>query len=87
MHPLEFGLLLGAELGHHEGVAVADGGECLIEAGPGAFGAGEPVVEVDPVVGDAELGQTFALGGEVLFVGGAADVADQGAGRDRQCNG
>jgi hypothetical protein len=30
------------------------------------------VVEVDPVVGYAELAQPVALRGEVLFVGGAA---------------
>jgi len=48
--------------------------------GPLAVGAaGEPVVEVDPAVGDAELGQPLALGGEVLFAG-AAGVADQATG-------
>jgi hypothetical protein len=34
------------------------------------------VVEVDPLGGDAELGQALALGGEVLFVGGIAGVAN-----------
>lgn len=35
------------------------------------------VVEVDPIVGDAERVEGVALGGEVLFVGRAAGVADQ----------
>lgn len=61
--------------------------EGLIEAGPGAFAAGEPVVEVDPLVGHAEFDQAVTLGGEVLFIGGATGVADEGAGHDRECNG
>ncbi len=59
----------------HQGVATSHRGECLIEAGPGAFGAGQPVVEIDPVGVYPELGQALALGGEVLLVGGAARVA------------
>jgi hypothetical protein len=35
-------------------------------------GSGQPAVEVDPLGGDAELGQALALGGEVLLVGGRA---------------
>src|SRR6266705_6606155 len=53
--------------------------------GTGAVGAGEAVVEVDPLLGNAEFGQPLLLGGEVLFVGGAAGVADQGLGHGRGC--
>jgi len=73
------------ELGHHEGVAGADGGQGLVQAGAVAVGAGEPVVKVDAVWGDAEAEQELALGGEVLFVGGAAGVADQARGHRREC--
>ena len=54
------------ELGDDQGVAGAHGRECLVETGPGAVGAGESLVEVDPVRGDAETGEDLALGGEVL---------------------
>src|ERR1700683_5254811 len=43
----------------------------------GPVGAGEALVEVDPVVGDVERGQGLALGGEVLQDGGAPGVADE----------
>ena len=54
------------ELGDGEGVALTDGGQGLVQARPGAAGAGQPLVEVDPVGGDAEGGQGLPLGGEVL---------------------
>ena len=54
------------ELGHDEGVAGADGGQGLVQAGAVAVGAGQPVVEVDAVFRDAELAQPVALRGEVL---------------------
>jgi hypothetical protein len=73
------------EFGDDEGVAFADGGEGLIEARAGAVGAGEPVVKVDALLRDAELAGSVALGGEVLVVGGAAGVADQGLGHGREC--
>lgn len=63
------------ELRHHQG---ATGVHCrwrLIESEPGAGGVREPVIEVHAIVGDAEFDQAPALGGQVLFVGGAADVA------------
>jgi len=60
---------------HDEGVTFPDGSEGLVEPGAFAVGAGQAVVEVDPLLGDAELDQPVVLGGEVLFVGGAADVA------------
>jgi len=66
------------ELGDDERVAGADGGEGLVEAGPGPVRAGQPVIDVDPLGGDTELFEGGLLGGEVLRVGGAAGVADQG---------
>ena len=39
------------ELGDHQGVAGPHGREGLVQAGPGAAGAGESLVEVDPVFG------------------------------------
>jgi hypothetical protein len=68
--------LPSVELGYHERVARSHRGECLIEAWPCAGGSGQPVVEVDPFGGDAELSQALALGGEVLFVAGTAGVAN-----------
>ena len=65
------------ELGHHQGVPSADGGQGLVHAGPGAPGAGEPLVEVDPVPGHAKAGEDLVLGGEVLQDGRALGVADQ----------
>ena len=65
------------ELGHDEGVAGADGGQGPVQAGAGAAGAGEALIEVDPVVRDAERGQGLALGGEILQDGGAPGVADE----------
>nr|WP_017974821.1 MULTISPECIES: hypothetical protein [Actinopolyspora] len=42
------------------GASVRDGvGECLIETRAGSGGAGQAVVEVDPLVGEAELGQPW----------------------------
>jgi hypothetical protein len=57
----------------------------LVQAGAVAAGAGEPVVKIDSIRGDAKAEQELALGGEVLFVGGAAGVADQGRGHAREC--
>ena len=57
------------ELGHHEGVALATGGECFAEPRPCAGGAGEAVVDVDAFGFNAESGEAVALSGEVLFVG------------------
>jgi hypothetical protein len=53
-----------AELLNHEGVALPRGGEGLIEAGPLPAGPGESVIEVDPLLGDAESGQPLSLRGE-----------------------
>jgi hypothetical protein len=42
------------------------------------------MVEIDAFFRDAELAQLVALRGEVLGVGGAAGVADQRLGHDRE---
>jgi hypothetical protein len=68
------------EFGDDQGVADADGRESLVETWPGAASAGEAVVEVDPVFGDSEATQRMSLGSQVLLVGGAASVADEGCG-------
>jgi hypothetical protein len=65
------------ELGHDQGIAGADGGQGLVQPGAVAAGAGQALVEVDPVVRDAERGQGLPLGGEVLQDGGAPGVADE----------
>ncbi len=57
------------EFGHDERVAGAAGRESLAEAGPGAIGAGQAVVDVDALGVDAERGERVALGREVLAVG------------------
>ena len=57
---------------------MAHGGEGLVEAGPGAAGAGESVIGVDAILGDAELQEGLALGVQILAVGGAAGVSDEG---------
>jgi hypothetical protein len=73
---VRYGAGESVEFGYHERVARSHRGECLIEAWPCAGGSGQPVVEVDPFGGDAELSQALALGGEVLFVAGTAGVAN-----------
>ena len=45
------------ELGDPQGVVGAHGREGLVQDGPGAVSAGESLVEVDPVSGDAETGE------------------------------
>ena len=65
------------EFGDDQRVAVAAGGQRLAQAGTFAVGAGQAVVDVDPVGADAERGEGFALRGQVLLVGGHAGVADQ----------
>jgi len=52
-------------------------GQRFAQAGAFAVGAGESVVDVDPVGLDAEPEQGVALGGEVLLLGGAACVANE----------
>ena len=54
---------LSLNLGYKLAAAVLQG---LVESGAGAGGAGESVVEVDPVLGDTEFTQPLPLGGQVL---------------------
>ena len=63
------------EFGDGEGVAVADGGQGLVQAGPGPAGAGQSLVQVDAVGGDAERGELLALGGKVLAGGTAPGIS------------
>ena len=65
------------EFRHDQRVALAHGGEGLVEAGAGAGGAGEAVIGVDAILGDAKLQERLALGGQVLAVGGTARVSDE----------
>src|SRR5690349_14693487 len=64
------------QLRDDEGVAGADGGERLVEPGAVAVGAGEPVIEIDAFLGDAEAEQDATLGGEILFVEAAPGVTN-----------
>ena len=50
------------------------------------MGAGQSMVGVDAVGGNAELFEGGFLGGEVLLIGGAAGVADQGCRHGEKCN-
>jgi hypothetical protein len=50
------------ELGDHERVAGAAGGERLAEPGTLAVASRQSVVEVDSLEGDAELGESVSLG-------------------------
>ena len=65
------------EYRHDQRVALAHGGEGLVEAGAGAGRAGEAVTGVDAILGDAQLRERLALGGQVLPVGGTARVSDE----------
>ena len=54
------------EFRHDQRVAGAHGGEGLVEAGSDAGGAGEAVVGVDAILGDAQLQERLALGRRIL---------------------
>jgi hypothetical protein len=73
------------ELGHDEFIAGAAGRERFTQAGSGAAGPGEAVVDVDPLGLDAERLERVALGGQVLGVRGDAGVADLESGHARKC--
>ena len=60
------------EFRHDQRVACAHGGEGLVEAGAGAGGAGETVIGVDAILGDAKLQERLALGRWIRPVGGTA---------------
>ena len=65
------------EFRHDQRVAFAHGGEGLVEAGAGAGRAGEAVIGVDAILGDAQRQERQALGGQILPVGGTARVSDE----------
>ena len=65
------------EFRHDQRVAFAHGGEGLVEAGAGAGRAGEAAIGVDAVLGDAQLQERLALGGQILPDGGTARVSDK----------
>lgn len=75
------------EFGDDEGVAGSAGGEGFAESWSFAVGAGESVVDVDPVFGHIQRREAVALGGEVLFVGGYACVSDDVSGHGVHCSG
>ena len=70
---------------HDRRVSLAHGGEGLVEAGAGAGGAGEAVIGVDAILGDAQLQEGLALGGRTLPVGGTARVSDEGCRHGGKC--
>jgi len=72
---------------HNESVARADGGKGLVEPRPGPVRAGQPVIGVDALSGDAELFEDGLLSGKILLVSGTAGVADQGDRHGQMCNG
>ena len=68
------------EFRHDQRVAFAHGGEGLVEAGADVGRAGETVIGVDAILGDAqrqERQERLALGGQILPVGGTARVPDE----------
>ena len=65
------------ELGDHKRVPGPAGGERLTQPGPLPVGAGQAVVDVDPLRRHPHSAQRVALGGQVLGVGGATGVPDE----------
>ena len=53
----------------YQGIAGTDGGECLRKPWPIARSAGEAVIGIDPVGRHTELGESMALGRQILLVG------------------
>jgi hypothetical protein len=49
------------QFGHHQGVALADRSQRLVQTGPFPVGAGEPVIEIDPPLGDTKLAKVVLL--------------------------
>ena len=64
------------ELGDHEHVAGAAGGQRLAQPGSRAVGAGEAVVDVDAIGLGAERFERVALGGELLALSRHPGIAD-----------
>ena len=52
--------------------------ERLIQAGASAVGADQAVVRVDEVLCDAQFQKNLTLGRQVLFIGGAAGISNEG---------
>ncbi len=73
------------EFRHDERVALAHGGEGLVQAGPGPGRAGEAVIGIDTLLGHAQLQERLALGGQVLPVGGAARISDERCRHEESC--
>lgn len=65
------------ELGDHQGVPGPARGQGLCQSGTLAVPAGESVVDIDQVLGNAECLEACLLGAEVLGVGGDAGVPNQ----------
>ena len=73
------------EFRHDQRVAFAHGGEGLVEAGADAGGAGETVIGVDAILGDAQRQALLELGGQILPVGGTARVSDERCRHGEKC--
>jgi len=65
------------ELGDDQRVAFAASGQGFTQAGPFPVGAGQPVIDVDPVGCHTECGEAVTLSGQVLLIGGASGVPDE----------
>ena len=55
------------DLCNHQRVTSSTGGQGQPQTGSVAVGAGQPVIDVDAVITDAERVQADALGGEILL--------------------
>jgi hypothetical protein len=51
--------------------------ECFAEPGTFAVGAGQAVVDIDPLGLDTEVEQAVALSGEISLISGASGVPDK----------
>ena len=65
------------KLGDHQGVAGPACGERFAEPGSLAVGAGQAMVDVDPLGIDTHGEQGVTLSGEVLLIGRASGVPDK----------
>ena len=77
MHATEFPLLSVGQIGLLTARFPPEAGGGLIEGGPGTSCAGEAVIGVDEIPGDASLLGRLALGVWVLPIGGTARVSDE----------
>ena len=64
---------------HDQGAALARGDESLVEAGPGARGAGEAVIGVDAILNDAQLQEGLTLSCQISPASGPACVSESDA--------